>query len=152
MTANKLNRYKRILLQLNQLFQNKKDILSRMATINALLYHKMERFFWVGFYVLKNDQLVVGPYQGPLACLELEKSKGVCWEAVISGQPVIVPDVTKFPGHISCDSRSKSEIAIPVRDKSGTITGVLDIDSNFENNFDMIDSEQLQEIVNLLQD
>lgn len=151
MTANKLNRYKRILLQLNQLFQNSEDTLSRMATINALLYHKMEGFFWVGFYLLKNDQLMVGPYQGPLACMELDKNKGVCWKAVISGQPVLVPDVTKFPGHIACDSRSKSEIAIPVKDKGGLITGVLDIDSNYINNFDVIDTEQLQIMVNLLQ-
>lgn len=151
MTPNKLNRYKRILLQLNQLFQNREDRLSRMATINALLYHKMEGFFWVGFYLLKNDHLVVGPYQGPLACMELDKNKGVCWKAVISEQPVLVPDVTKFPGHIACDSRSKSEIAIPVKDKRGLITGVLDIDSNYINNFDVIDTDQLQIMVNLLQ-
>jgi L-methionine (R)-S-oxide reductase len=151
MAANKLNRYKRILLQLNQLFQYNEETLSRMATITALLYHKMEGFFWVGFYLLKNDQLLVGPYQGPLACMELDKNKGVCWKAVISGQPVLVPDVTKFPGHIACDSRSKSEIAIPVKNKRSLVIGVLDIDSKDLNNFDIVDIEQLQIMVNLLE-
>ena len=86
-----------------------------MATINAILYHKMDGFFWVGFYLLWNDRLLVGPYQGPLACLELPRDKGVCWAAINSGNSVVVHDVHEFPGHIACDSRSKSEIVIPVQ-------------------------------------
>jgi GAF domain-containing protein len=121
-----------------------------MATINAVLHHKMDGFFWVGFYLLQDDRLIVGPYQGPVACLELPKNKGVCWEGINSGKPVVVPDVHEFPGHIACDPRSRSEIVIPVRNRDSEIIGVLDIDSNRINNFDAYDAEQLQKVVQLL--
>ena len=126
------------------------DLTSRMATMNALLYYKMNGFFWVGFYLLKDNRLLVGPYQGPLACHELMKNKGVCWAGINQKRPVIVNDVHEFPGHIACDPRSKSEIVIPVRDKSDCMIGVLDIDSNLRGNFDNIDAEQLELIVALL--
>ena len=150
MSEKKLARYTRIQLQLKDLLCKSDDLLSRMATINAVLYHKMDGFFWVGFYLLKDGRLLVGPYQGPLACLELSKSKGVCWEGINLGKPVVVPDVHEFPGHIACDARSKSEIVIPVRDNSNTIIGVLDIDSNLKNNFDNMDAKQLVKIITLL--
>jgi len=150
MAGKKEGRYKRVQLQLKELFIRNTDIQSRMATINAVLYHKMDGFFWVGFYLRKDDKLLIGPYQGPLACLELPKNKGVCWEGINTGKSIVVPDVHEFPGHIACDSRSKSEIVVPVRDKSNTIIGIMDIDSNVKNNFDSIDSEQLEMIVALL--
>ncbi|HEX2394349.1 MAG TPA: GAF domain-containing protein, partial [Bacteroidales bacterium] len=115
MVNKKASRYQRIYMQINELLRTCDDIQSRMATVNALLYHKMDGFFWVGFYILKNGKLLVGPYQGPLACLELPVNTGVCWAGINSGKPVVVPDVHKFPGHIACDSRSKSEIVIPVK-------------------------------------
>jgi len=150
MTNKKSSRYNRIYEQIRELFREKPDLQARMATLNALLYHKMDGFFWVGFYLLKDGILTVGPYQGPLACLELPDNQGVCWEGIRLGKPVVVPDVHKFTGHIACDSRSKSEIVIPVRDQSNTITGVLDIDSNLINNFDAVDAQQLEKMVGLL--
>jgi len=151
MSEKKRARYQRIQHQIKDLVEKNEDLISRMATINALLYHKMPGFFWVGFYLLKNNKLVVGPYQGPLACLELPANKGVCWEGINAGRTVLVPDVHEFPGHIACDSRSKSEIVIPVRNSSNVIIGVLDIDSNLINNFDGVDAEELEKIIALLQ-
>jgi L-methionine (R)-S-oxide reductase len=150
MSEKKIARYKRVQLQIRNLLSKTDDPISQMATINAVLYHKMDGFFWVGFYLVKNDRLLVGPYQGPLACLELPINEGVCWEGINSGKTILVPDVHVFPGHIACDSRSKSEIVIPVRNKNKTIIGVLDIDSKVLNNFDCIDKEQLEIIVALL--
>jgi GAF domain-containing protein len=146
----KLARYQRLLFQIEELLAEGGDLISRMATINAVIYHKMDGFFWVGFYLLQGDRLLVGPYQGPLACLELPRHKGVCWEGIRLGRPVIVPDVQKFQGHIACDPRSKSEIVIPVRDRNKKITGVFDIDSDLISNFDEVDAEQLAKIVGLL--
>jgi GAF domain-containing protein len=147
MTDKKTSRYNRLDKQIDGLFKNNTDLYSRMATINAILYHKMDGFFWVGFYLLKEGQLVVGPYQGPLACLELEKDKGVCWAGINSEQTIVVPDVHQFPGHIACDSRSKSEIVVPVRNRNNKIIGVLDIDSNLLSNFDNMDAMHLENIV-----
>jgi L-methionine (R)-S-oxide reductase len=150
MTKNKAARYSRIQQQIGELFLKNDDLQARMATLNAVLYHKMDGFFWVGFYLLKRDKLVVGPYQGPLACLELPKNKGVCWQGINSGKSVVVPDVHAFPGHIACDPRSKSEIVIPLRDRGNLITGVLDIDSNLKNNFEDVDADHLEKILGLL--
>jgi len=150
MISKKLSRYHRIYKQINDLIVNCDEVQSRMATINAVLYHKMDGFFWVGFYILRNGRLLVGPYQGPLACLELPVNTGVCWAGIMSGEAVVVSDVHKFPGHISCDSRSRSEIVVPVRDKNGSIYAVLDIDSKTTGNFDETDREQLERIVALL--
>jgi len=150
MKSTKSARYYRIQQHIRELFLKSDDLYARMVTLNALLYHKMEGFFWVGFYMLKNDRLLVGPYQGPLACLKLPRDKGVCWEAINTGKSIVVPDVHEFPGHISCDSRSKSEIAIPLKDGSNTIIGVLDVDSNLKNNFDDVDKEELEKLIALL--
>jgi len=110
----------------------------------------MEGFFWTGFYLLKDGKLLVGPYQGPVACQELEKNAGVCWAGINENKTMIVPDVEKFAGHIACDSRSRSEIVIPIRDKNGKITGVLDIDSKNLDHFDQTDAMGLERIVSLL--
>ena len=146
----KENRYKRVLEQIEKLTQDIDSPLSRMATINAVLFNKMDNFFWTGFYLLENEELLVGPYQGPLACLQLKKDTGVCWSAINKNQNTTVPDVDKFPGHIACDSRSKSEIVILLRDKNNKTIGVLDVDSNILNNFDEIDEKYLEKIVRLV--
>lgn len=121
-----------------------------MATIVAVLHHKMECFFWTGFYLLNEGKLQVGPYQGSLACIDLPENTGVCWKGIRDEKPVVVPDVHQFAGHIACDSRSNSEIVIPVFDKKSRIIGVLDVDSEQKNSFDNIDSEWLTKIVALV--
>lgn len=143
-------RYHRIYGQVEPLLAKTDNQVARMATIASLLHHKMPRFFWTGFYVLIDGQLTVGPYQGPLACLVLEKEKGVCWAAVLRRETVIVPDVHRFPGHIACDSRSNSEIAVPLRDAKGKVWGVLDVDSREFEAFSAVDQEWLQKIVDLI--
>jgi GAF domain-containing protein len=123
---------------------------ARMATIVALLHHKMNYFFWTGFYFLKEGELTVKTYQGPLACQVLKKHIGVCWAGIDRQTTIVVPDVEKFPGHIACDSRSRSEIVIPVRNPGGTIFGVLDVDSKETDSFDHTDAEWLEKIVGLI--
>ena len=146
----KESRYLRIYEQLAALVGQTGDPVARMATITALLHHKMDGFFWTGFYILREGELVVGPYQGPLACQQLEKNKGVCWSGINKQRPVIVPDVSKFPGHIACDPRSRSELVVPVFDKEGRIMAVIDIDSRTPDHFDETDAEQLERIVALI--
>jgi GAF domain-containing protein len=143
-------KYIRIFKQLEGLILQYPIAIARMATINALLYHKMDSFFWVGFYLLNDGHLIVGPYQGPLACIKLEKNKGVCWAAVNTQKTIVVPDVHKFPGHIACDPRSRSEIVVPLRNQPGEIIGVFDIDSRLSNNFDETDALGLEKIVSLV--
>lgn len=140
-------KYIRLQSQINNLLINTDDLIAGMATVNAVLYHKMQQFFWVGFYLLKNNRLIVGPYQGPVACQELEINTGVCWTSLNTGKAVIVPDVNKFPGHIACDSRSKSEIALPVTDGAGNKVGVFDVDSSLLNTFDNTDAIFLERII-----
>jgi L-methionine (R)-S-oxide reductase len=143
-------RYERIYAQLKPLLSKTKNKTARMATIASLLHLKMPRFFWTGFYVLNRSELTVGPYQGPLACLVLEKKKGVCWGGVLRRRTVIVPDVHKFPGHIACDSRSNSEIVVPLFDAKGKVWGVLDVDSREFDAFSEVDMEWLEKIVGLI--
>ena len=150
MAGNKTGKYSRIHAQLEELLKLCSDPLARMATINAILYHKMDTFSWVGFYMLTDGQLIVGPYQGPLACQVLEKNKGICWAGVNEQKVIIVPDVHEFPGHIACDSHSRSEIVIPLRNKDGVITGVMDIDSRLKGNFDAVDAAELERICLLI--
>jgi len=146
----KQGRYERIYKQIAELMPKTDDPNARMSTIIAVLHHKMESFFWTGFYFLKNDKLVVGQYQGPVACQELAKDTGVCWAGINQQKPIVVPDVEKFPGHIACDSRSKSEIVIPLKDTKGNIIGVLDVDSNEYNSFDEVDEKMLVQILALI--
>ncbi len=144
---NKSTRYKSVLQQLDKLLQACENPVSRMSTVAALLHHKMEHFFWTGFYLLENDKLFVGPYQGSLACLNLKKDTGVCWAAINQIKSIVVPNVHEFPGHIACDSRSNSEIVVPVFNSNNAIIGVLDIDSREFSNFDETDVEFLEKIV-----
>ncbi|MCK4748498.1 MAG: GAF domain-containing protein [Bacteroidales bacterium] len=147
----KQGRYDRIFSQLSELLTATQNPVSRMATVASVLHHKMDGFFWTGFYLLKDDKLLVGPYQGPVACQELEKNKGVCWAGINDNKTLIVPDVEKFPGHIACDSRSRSEVVIPIWDEGGRVIGVLDVDSKEPGQFDETDAAGLERIVSLLQ-
>ncbi len=146
----KEERYGRIAAQLAELFKKTSDPIARMATAAALLKGKMNHFFWVGFYRVVGEDLIVGPYQGALACQVLARHTGVCWATADRGETVIVPDVEKFPGHIACDSRSKSEIAVPVRDHEGKIAAVLDVDAVVLDAFDENDANGLERIADLI--
>jgi len=148
--SKKRGRYKRIYDQLYTLLKTTDDVVSRMSTVAAILHHKMDGFFWTGFYLIQNGNLLVGPYQGPLACQVLAKNTGVCWSGINQGKTIIVPDVEQFPGHIACDSRSRSEIVVPVRDKYQQIIAVLDVDSKLLDNFDETDAAGLEKIVGLI--
>ncbi len=143
-------RYDRVAKQLAELYAKVADPQARMASTAALLHHKMPHFFWTGFYRLVEGDLIVGPYQGPIACMVLERHKGVCWAAVDRGKPVLVPDVHAFPGHIACDSRSQSEVVVPVRDAAGVIVGVLDVDSDKPASFSEVDVEGLTAVAALI--
>ncbi len=146
----KRKRYQRVTGQLSGLLGKSSDPLAKMATVAAVLHHKMDGFFWTGFYFRRGKRLVVGPYQGPVACQVLDFGKGVCWAAIQQKSTLVVEDVNKFPGHVACDTRSKSEIVVPVRDKTGTIIAVLDVDSTSYGNFDNIDAEWLGKITGLI--
>lgn len=146
----KEGRYSRIYKQLEELMKTAEYPLSRMATVTAVLHNKMDYFFWTGFYLLVNGELMVHTYQGPVACMHLDKGKGVCWAGIEREKAVLVPDVEQFPGHIACDARSQSEVVVPVRDADNEIVGVLDIDSSEKNAFDEVDEKWLIEIVKLI--
>ena len=143
-------RYERIASQLEALYVKTSDPLARMASAVALLHHKMPHYFWTGFYRLVDGDLLVGPYQGPIACMELEPHVGVCWAGIDRGESLLVADVHDFPGHIACDSRSNSEVVVPVRDADGEIVGVLDVDSEQPAAFTETDVAGLERIVALI--
>lgn len=145
--------YQSLLPQLKALIDGERDIIANMANISAAL--KMTfNFYWVGFYIVKvsshGEELVLGPFQGTIACTRIKFGKGVCGKAWKERCTIIVQDVNQFPGHIACDAASQSEIVIPVLDHRNDIIAVLDIDSDQLNNFDETDAEYLQQIVNLL--
>lgn len=123
------------------------DEIAMMSTLSALIHHSMG-FLWTGFYrVVEPEKLLrVGPYQGSLGCLEIRFGQGVCGTAALRGETIIVPDVEKFPGHISCDSRSRSEIVVPVRRRDGSLAAVLDVDSENLDSFDSNDQLGLEKI------
>ncbi|NQU35801.1 MAG: GAF domain-containing protein [Bacteroidetes bacterium] len=147
----KQKRYQRLYTQISELInKSSNNTLSNMATINAVLHHKMEYFFWTGYYLLQDGKLQVGPYQGSLACINLAKDKGVCWAAINQKKTLVVPNVCDFPDHIACDSRSASEIVIPIINSENEIIGVMDVDSSELNSFDDIDAQWLEKIVGLI--
>ena len=143
-------RYERIATQLSELYAKVDDPIARMASAAALLQGKMPHFFWTGFYRLIDGDLVVGPYQGSLACMTLARGKGVCWAAVARGEPVVVPDVHAFEGHIACDPRSRSEVVVPVRDAAGKLVAVLDVDADEPDAFGPADVAGLERIAALI--
>lgn len=147
--SKKEGRYSRIISQLEGLLTKTTDPVARMATIAAVLSHKFDYFFWCGFYFVHGERLIVGPYQGPVACQVLQGS-GVCLASVNTDKSIVVPDVHQFPGHIACDSRSNSEIVVPVRSSDGTVIAVLDIDSISFASFDETDRKYLETIADLV--
>lgn len=150
-TDKKGRRYERLHTQIKDLIdKSSNNSISNMATIAAVLHHKMDYFFWTGFYLLQDGKLQVGPYQGSLACIDLKKDTGVCWAGIKMKETIVVKDVHNFPGHIACDSRSASEIVVPVRNSNGEIIGVMDVDSSVVNSFDETDELWLEKIVSLI--
>ena len=147
--SRKAERYKRIITQIEELMQKTTDPLARMSTIAAILHHKFDYFFWTGFYQLVDGELTVCCYQGSIACLVLAKHTGVCWAAIDQKKTQIIPDVHKFPGHIACDSRSASEIVVPIY-RNNEIIAVLDVDSKELNSFDEIDAKYLEKIAEMI--
>lgn len=146
----KEKRYSRIYDQLAVLIKKSNNQQARMATVVAVLHHKMDHYFWTGFYLIDQGEMTVNVYQGPVACQILEKNKGVCWAAYNRQETVVVEDVHKFPGHIACDSRSNSEIVVPFKNKEGEILGVLDIDSKDKAAFSVVDAGWLEKILQLI--
>ena len=140
-------RYDRILDQLAQLIAKTADPLAHRATAVALLHHKVPGVSWTGFYMLRRGELVVDAYQGPVACLVLPAHTGVCWAAVDQRQSLVVVDVDAFPGHVACDSASRSELVVPVLGADGEPVGVLDVDSRQPAHFDEVDREGYEAIV-----
>lgn len=147
-TGSKEEQYKSLVPQIKALLTGENDLIANMANICAALKEQFN-FFWVGFYLVKEDQLVLGPFQGPVACTRINYNRGVCGSAWAQGKTLIVPDVEEFPGHIACSSLSKSEIVLPIL-KDNTVFGVLDVDSDALNSFDEIDEKYLSEILNLI--
>lgn len=137
--------YENLLPQLKALVEGENDIIANMANVSACLKDTFN-FWWVGFYRVINDELVLGPFQGPLACTRIRKGKGVCGTAWQKAETVVVPDVDEFPGHIACSSLTKSEIVVPIF-KGNDVVAVLDIDSERLANFDVTDKSFLEELV-----
>lgn len=146
----KEGRYGRIYKQLSELVLKSNSTAARMATIIAVLHHKMDYYFWTGFYIIDDGKMTVNTYQGPVACQILEKDKGVCWVAYNKKGTVVVEDVHAFPDHIACDSRSNSEIVVPFKNASGEIIGVLDVDSSAKASFSKVDAHWLEKILELI--
>jgi GAF domain-containing protein len=149
-TASKTTRYARLTEEIIAVLEGEDDRVARMATVTAMLSAEFEGFFWTGFYCVdpkRDRELVVGPYQGTLGCLRIAYGRGVCGVAADRRETQIVPDVDAFPGHIACDSRSRSEIVVPVMDADGDLIAVLDIDSTDLGTFDDADAEGLETIL-----
>ena len=146
--GNKSEQYESITSQIKGLLTGERDYVANLANVAAALKEQFG-WLWVGFYLVKNDELVLGPFQGPVACTRIKKGKGVCGHCWESENTVIVPDVEKFPGHIACSSLSKSEIVIPIF-KDQTVIAVFDIDSELLDQFDETDKKHLETICKLI--
>ena len=149
-TADKAERYKALIPQITALTQGEDDLVANLANISAALHQGMG-FFWVGFYIVKNGMLVLGPFQGPIACTRIPKGKGVCGTAFAEKRIIIVDDVDQFPGHIACSSDSKSEIVLPAIDGQGEVALILDVDSDKVGDFDETDQQFLSQIMALIE-
>ncbi|MFW0715414.1 GAF domain-containing protein [Pedobacter sp. N23S346] len=146
--VSKTEQYESLIPQIEGLLFGETDFVANMANVAAALKEQFN-WFWVGFYLVKDDELVLGPFQGPVACTRIKKGKGVCGASWQQMQALIVPDVDVFPGHIACASASKSEIVLPLI-KDNEVIGVLDVDSEFLNHFDTIDQIHLERIMAVL--
>jgi GAF domain-containing protein len=140
--------YQSVIPQIKALIEGEPDLVANLANIVAALKEQFG-WLWVGFYLVKESQLVLAPFQGPVACTRIKKGKGVCGASWEKAQTIVVPDVDKFPGHIACSSKSKSEIVVPVI-RDSKVMGVLDVDSEHLNEFDETDKKYLEEIVSLI--
>ena len=141
--------YRELVPQIESLIADESDLIANLANIAAVLKEAFG-FFWVGFYLRKGSQLVLGPFQGPLACARIDRNKGVCGHAFSSRETVIVPDVDAFPGHIACSSASRSEIVVPLFGNGGETIGVLDVDSDKLDDFSNVDADGLGQIAQIL--
>jgi len=148
-STDKQEQYQSLIPQIEALLNGETDLVANLANITAALKEQF-KWFWVGFYMVKEGQLVLGPFQGPVACTRIAKGKGVCGAAWEQGKTLIVPDVDAFPGHIACSSLSRSEIVIPLY-HNDQIVGVLDVDSEELDQFDQTDAKYLEQIIQLLQ-
>ncbi len=147
-SGSKEEQYKMLFPQMQSLIGNETDMIANMANMAAALKQTFN-FFWVGFYIVRDNQLVLGPFQGPIACTRIKPGRGVCGTAWSEARTLIVPDVDKFPGHIACNSASRSEIVVPLK-KNDSVYAVLDIDSDTLNSFDETDKQWLEKIVGIL--
>lgn len=147
-TGTKEEQYESLIPQIQGLLEGEDDLIANLANITGALKEQFN-WLWVGFYLVKKDELVLGPFQGPVACTRIKKGKGVCGTSWELGKTLIVPDVEKFPGHIACSSLSKSEIVIPIIYEN-EVKGVLDADSSAYNSFDDIDQRYLEQIISFL--
>ena len=150
LTGGKAERYAAVAEEIEAVLAGERNDVARMATVASMLANTFDHYFWTGFYVVdpdKPDELVVGPYQGTLGCLRIAFGRGVCGAAARSRQTLVVPDVHAFPGHIACDSRSMSEIVVPVVDAQGRLLAVFDVDSEEPAAFDEVDQTALEAIL-----
>ena len=147
-TGTKQEQYEALLPQISGLLEGEPDLVANLANVAAALKQQFN-WLWVGFYLVKKDELVLAPFQGPVACTRIKKGKGVCGNSWAQAKTLIVPDFEKFPGHIACSSASRSEIVIPVMHKD-EVVGVLDVDSKELNAFDTVDQVYLEQIVSLI--
>ncbi|MFN0256367.1 GAF domain-containing protein [Pedobacter ureilyticus] len=146
--ASKEEKYISIIPQIKALLEGENDLIANLANVCAALKEQFN-WFWVGFYLIKDDELVLGPFQGPVACTRIKKGKGVCGSSWQQEKTLVVPNVDEFPGHIACASASKSEIVLPVY-IDGKIIGVLDVDSEYLSHFNEVDNKYLNEIIKLI--
>jgi L-methionine (R)-S-oxide reductase len=147
-TGTKEEQYLSVIPQIKSLIEGEPDLVANLANVVAALREQFG-WFWIGFYLVKKDELVLGPFQGPVACTRIRKGRGVCGSSWEQAKTLIVPDVEKFPGHIACSSLSKSEIVIPVI-RNETVIAVLDVDSDTLNSFDATDKKYLEAIIDML--
>ena len=147
--ASKEEKYKILLPQIESLITGEPDLIANLANTAAALKETFN-FFWVGFYIVKNNELVLGPFQGPIACTRIGLGKGVCGASWKEKKTIMVPNVDEFPGHIACSSASKSEIVVPVFNQQNEVVMVLDVDSDQLNSFDSTDQRFLEQVVNTL--
>jgi GAF domain-containing protein len=148
-SGTKKDQYESLLPQIAGLLDGETDLIANLANITAALKEQFG-WLWVGFYLVKNDELVLAPFQGPVACTRIKKGRGVCGTSWAEARTLIVPDVEKFPGHIACSSLSRSEIVVPIL-RNNEVFGVLDVDSSELNEFDETDRTYLEKIISLLQ-
>lgn len=142
--TSKSEKYEELLIQLKSLIGDETNAIANLANVAAGL-KEFFNFFWVGFYLVDKEELILGPFQGPVACTRIALGRGVCGTAWKNNQTILVPNVDEFPGHIACSSISKSEIVVPIR-KNSSIIGVLDVDSDKLNDFDEIDKKYLEDL------